>query len=312
MLINVDSQTYHKLFPNDPHSFISESFIDLNKHKVEKIIRLVDDDNERGLGLIAGYKDGVLLSPFSAPFGGFHFRNEIIYVDEIDSFLSALKDYIDNKKYSGIEFISPPDLYHVTFNAKVINAFIRLGFKLEIPDITGWIDLRNFKGSFTYKNSREHLRQAFRNELRFSVVTDNVEKISVYNLICENRARFGRPIYMTYDNLLDIRKLWPVDFLKVCNKDKTIVASAILYRNHPEIVYAVFWGDNEIGRSLRAMDFLAFNLWTYYKEQGFKFIDVGTSTEKGLPNIGLIRFKESHEASSSLRYRFSYYSKADS
>jgi hypothetical protein len=131
-----------------------------------------------------------------------------------------------------------------------------------------------------------------------------MEKMEIYDLICKNRAKYGRPIYMTFKDIIDMNRLWPVDFFKVNSGDGSIVASAIFYRNHPDIGYAVFWGDNEAGRQLRAMDYLAFNLWTYYKDLGYKYLDLGISTEAGSPNEGLLRFKESHESTSSLRYKF--------
>jgi hypothetical protein len=52
------------------------------------------------------------------------------------------------------------------------------------------------------------------------------------------------------------------------------------------------------------MDFLAYNLWFYYKDLGFKYIDAGVSTESGIPNEGLLRFKDTHNAISSLKYRY--------
>ncbi len=109
---------------------------------------------------------------------------------------------------------------------------------------------------------------------------------------------------MTLDDILSTGELWPVDFFKVQAADKQIVAAAIFYRNYPGICYAVFWGDNEEGRPLRAMDFLVLKLFTHYKEAGYKYMDLGISTETGIPNEGLLRFKESHESVSSLRYRF--------
>lgn len=109
---------------------------------------------------------------------------------------------------------------------------------------------------------------------------------------------------MTFEDILNMGSLWPVDYFKVLSEDGALVASAIFYRSHPDICYAVFWGDNEEGRPLRAMDYLAFELWSYYKALGYKYIDLGISTENGNPNEGLLRFKESHESASSLRYRF--------
>jgi hypothetical protein len=304
MLIEVDSKTYKHFFPSDPHPFISEAFIELNKEKTERVIRLVETGNKKEIGLIAGVKKGVILSPFSSPFGGFHFRNEIIYISEIESFLAVLKEYIKFQGLTGIEITLPPDIYHPTFNAKTIISLIRSGFRSNIPELTGWVDLEHYDGRFTQKNSREYYHQSVRNGLLFNKAIDTDSKLEIYNLISENRARFGRPIYMTFEDIMRTGNLWETDFFKVNTAEGKLAASAILYRNHRKICYAVFWGDNETGRPQRAMDFLAFNLWAYYKNLGFKYLDLGISTEAGIPNEGLLRFKESHESTSSLRYTF--------
>jgi len=304
MLIELDSKEYRKFFSSDPHPFVSDLFIGLNKEKAERILRLIEDSNKPAMGLIAGVKEGVVLSPFSAPFGGFHFRKDIMYISEIDHYISLLKKHIISQGLQRIEIILPPDIYHLTFNTKVVSSLIRNGFQPTLPEITNWVNLEQFDGSFTQRNSREYYRQAERNELSFDLTTDQDEKKLIYDLIRENRAKFNRPIYMTFADILNMDSLWPVDYFKVLSKDGAMVASAIFYRSHPEICYAVFWGDNELGRPLRAMDYLTFQLWSYYKAMGYKYIDLGISTEKGEPNEGLLRFKESHEATSSLRYKF--------
>ena len=309
MLIEVDANTYKGCFSYNPHPFISEPFLELNKVKAEKLIRLVDSLEKPGIGLVAGIKNNTILSPFSAPFGGLHFRNEILYANEIDNFIDSLLDFSISQGFSGIEITLPPDIYNQTFNAKTVNAFIRKGFHLLVPEITNWINLQHFQGTFTQKNSKEYYRQALRNNLSFEITSDKSEQFEMYDLICQNRAKFGRPIFMSFDDVIDTGKLWPIDFFKVIDVGKSIVASAIFYRSHPEIAYALFWGDNEKGRPLRAMDFIALNLWSYYKELGFKYIDLGISTETGTPNEGLLRFKESHDSTSSLRYKFVWHKK---
>jgi hypothetical protein len=307
MLIEVDSKRYRKLFPSDPHPFISESFIELNKHKVDRIVHLIDSTDRPEIGLIGGVRDGILNSPFSAPFGGFHFRKEIMYINEIDHFLLSLKALVSSSGFRGIELILPPDIYHPSFNAKTISSLLRNDFNLLSLDITNWVDLEKFSGSFRQKNSREYYRQAIRNGLSFDLVSGTDKKEEVYTLISENRAKYGRSIFMSFSDIQATGNLWSVDFFKVCDPNGIMVASAVFYQNHPEICYGVFWGDNETGRPLRAMDFLSFNLWTYYKDLGYKYIDLGISTERGIPNEGLLRFKESHDSVSSLRYKFSYY-----
>ena len=227
-----------------------------------------------------------------------------MYSDKIDAFILALKEYIRSKNYKEFRITLPPDIYHQTFNAKCVNVLNRAGFLSQTPEITSWIDLSSVEDNYTQKNSREYYRQAQRNQLVFEQAFSESDKADAYNLIRENRAKFDRPIYMKLDDLKQIEGLWPVDFFKVTTPEGEMLASAIFYRWKHKVVYAVFWGDNEQGRPLRAMDFLLLNLWHFYKKMGYRYVDLGISTEDGIPNPGLLRFKETHEAVSSVRYRF--------
>ena len=307
MLIEVDKKRFRDHFAKDPHPFISIPFTELNQQKVEKVVYLVENkSNKIAIGLVAGIDKGVLLSPFSAPFGGFHFRQNKIYVREIENFLNLLKNYIVESQLLKVKIVLPPNIYNQSFNAKMINTCIRNGFTMNVPEITNYVDLKTFSEVFTDRDARTYYNQAVRNELSFAEVNNLEEKEQVFNLICKNREKFGRPIYMTFKDVLNTNTLWTTDFFKITDKNNEMVASAIFYRAHPTISYAVFWGDSEQGRPLRAMDFLAFNLWNYYKSLNFDFIDMGTSTESGVPNEGLLRFKETHDCISSLRFSFEW------
>lgn len=307
MIIEVSQERFRKAFSSDPHPFLSEKFLDLNKHKVERLVRLLPDNDKPSIGLIAGVKDGVLLSPFSAPFGGFHFKHENVYINEIDNYLGWLTEYLRNNDLIGVKITLPPDLYHRTFNSKVVNSMVRNKFRTSLPEITNWIELRKFSGVFSQKNSREYYHQALRNGLKFHQVTESKDIEDAYKIISDNRAKFGRPIYMSLEDILNTGKLWPVDFFKVCTRDNQSCAAAIFYRSRSDIAYAVFWGDNETGRKLRAMDFIAYQLISFYKDLDYSYLDMGISTEMGVPNEGLLRFKESHEAVSSLRFKYEWH-----
>lgn len=304
MLIEADPKQYFHFFASDPHPFITKGFVELNSKKAEQVLYITEDSKKPGLGLVAGMRDGWLLSPFSAPFGGFHFRKEVMYISEIEEFLKALKVFIKGENFKGIRITLPPDIYHQTINTKLVKALYQQGYQNEELDITNWVDLHAFQDKFNQKNSKEYFKQAVRNELTFIKTGEESDHREIYDLIQKNREKFGRPIFMSLQDIKDTGTLWPVDYFKVTSKANIIAAAAIIYRSFPKIAYALFWGDNDDGRQLRAMDFLAFHLWSYYKKQGFKYMDLGISTEAGQPNEGLLRFKESHEAISSLRNRF--------
>jgi len=305
-LRSIDADAFHFLFPHDSNPFISEKFISLNAHKVDRIVRLVQNADKVQVGLAAGIKGNVLHAPFSAPFGGFHCKGENIYASVIDSFIKDLIAFAEAEKITEMVITLAPDIYSQNSNAKFINALSRFGFRMGLPDIFNFVNLKDFNNSYSHNASRTYYNQAVAKQLHFCEATSMDEWQVIYAIVVENRVRMGRRIHMTFDDILKTSTIFPTDYFKVTNSIGEIVAGAIMYRAHEEIAHAVFWGDALAGRNDRAMDFLIFNLWSYYKAAGFKYIDLGISTEEGSPNEGLLRFKETHECISSLRYTFTW------
>jgi len=303
-LRSIDAAEFNDYFTHDQNPFISEKFIHLNAHKVDRIVRLVQNSDKVQVGLIAGIKDNVLRSPFSAPFGGFHCKGENIYISYIDSFIQNLIVFAHAENITQMNITLPPDIYCQRLNAKIVNALTRFGFQTLLPDITNYVDLRAFNNTYTHNGSRTYYNQAVNKKLNFAEATTEQEKELIYKIISDNRASKGRPIFMTLDDILLTNTIFTTDFFKVTNANGDIVAGAILYRAHPEIVYTLFWGDTNEGRSDRSMDFLIFNLLFHYKSADYSYIDLGISTVGGTPNEGLLRFKETHECLTSLRYSF--------
>ncbi len=311
-LLAIDAETYHYYFPNDTNPFISEKFIQLNAHKVDRVIRLIPSKDNIQIGLIAGIKDGVLKAPFSAPFAGFHCKSENIYASEIELFLQDLITYAQIESIREMHITIAPEIYSPSSNAKIVNAMIGLGFQMQLPEIFNHVNLLSFKNEYTHGASRTYYNQAIKKGLTFSNATSLHDKEAIYSIIVANRVRMKRPIYMSFDDIMKTTSIFSVDFFKVLNAEGTIVAGAIMYREHKEIIYALFWGDTLVGRVDRAMDYLIFNLYSHYKSAGYSYIDLGISTEAGIPNNGLLRFKETHECKSSLRYSFKWISQEKS
>ncbi|HAF30831.1 MAG TPA: hypothetical protein DCG75_17465 [Bacteroidales bacterium] len=303
MLLEISKELFYKTFPHQQNPFLKEEFITLNSNKVDRVVYLVQNSNKPAIGLIAGIKNSTLVSHFSAPFGGFLYRHENIYTSEMEKFVDELKKYIININCNLLYLNFAPSIYGISFNSKMIAILLKKQFTTEVLDLTNWVDLNSFAFRFNQRNSREYYNQALRHELEFIKLTTEDSKKQAYDLISANRKRNNRPMYMTFNNLLDTGKLWPIDFFGIFDLEKKILASGIFYQFSDNIVYAAFWGDNERGRPKRAMDFLSFNLWSYYKNMGFSYIDLGISTENGgIINEGLLRFKETHEAQTELKY----------
>ncbi|HJV77136.1 MAG TPA: hypothetical protein VJ602_02055 [Paludibacter sp.] len=306
MLTNVSKDFYRKHFTEDPHPFITEAFIGLVEHKTDEIVRLIKPSDNVSLGLIAGVKNNILSSPFSAPFGGFHFINNEIFYNEVYEFLIDLKEFAVERKLQKLEITLPPDIYNSSINAKFINALVRLGFSMHTPDIVSNINLNHFNVTCISKRIVEKLKVAKRNNLSFIHAADEKMMMESYEVILNNRKMQDRQIYMDFSDLMNVSKIFPVDFFLVKDKDGENVGSAIFYRGHKKIVQAIFWGDIIPRRPLAIMDFLVINLFSYYKTMGFDYIDLALSSKDGIPNEGLVRFKETHCCASALRYTFSW------
>jgi len=304
MLVELKPEEYKEVFGNNLNPFISYPFIEHNAGKAEKLCFLADTHEKSSIGLIGGIRDKVLLSPFSAPFGGFHYKHETIHYSKIFEFVTDLKLYAQKSGIERIEIILPPDIYCQTFNAKVINALLRAGYKMLMPDLTSIGYLTTFTGHFSNHKSVKNYKKALKNGLVFFEATTMEEKKAAYDLVVHNRLWLNRPMSMTFSEVIEILNIWPVDFFIVSDKQNNNVASAIFYRSHPTITQAVWWGDNELGRSLRAMDYLCDKLWNHYKNMGYKYIDIGISSEEGVPNEGLLWFKEMLDAFTFLRCHF--------
>ncbi|MDD2244610.1 MAG: hypothetical protein VB024_11160 [Dysgonamonadaceae bacterium] len=303
MLINVPKDLYRSNFPTNSHFFISEEFIEVVKNKTDKVFRFMKD-KDKSIGIIFGMKDNILCCPFSAPFGGFHYSHEYLSYNIIYDFIVDLKKYIIDHKLSGAYITLPPDIYQENINAKCINAFIKLGFNISGPDITNWIDLKKFNGIWKNKKVYQNLRKAYRNQLSFSIITEIELMQEAFNLIAHNRIDQGRKIHMTFEEILELKKIIPIDFFLVKDKKGEISGAGVFYQSHKSIVQAIFIADNINRRELRVIDFMYLKVFEHYKNMGFEFIDMGTSSLFGEPNIGLIRFKEIHNCNTSLRYSF--------
>ena len=302
-LIEIPLEEYEKTFTMEPHPFISIKYLKINAHKTDALICLVPSDKKFKMGLISGISEKVLKSPFSAPFGGFHFNNNRIYYSYINNFIEALKQYII-RNYRGIDILMPPDFYHYSINTKCIHSMICADFTLGIPEINNWIDLHYYNCNYPDPQVKRNLIKS-NNILSFSLIPDINDKEKCFEIIVANRKRLNRSIHMDFNDILEMAKIVPIDFFGVTEKNN-LVASAIIYRMNNNIVKIIFWGDSDYGRTVHAMDFLIDKLWIYYLNEGYTIIDVGTSSDIGIPNDGLMRFKENHGCHSSLLFNFKW------
>lgn len=304
-ILEVTPEVFDATFPNPNHIFNSGAFSKLNESRFEKVYYLIFKDTKTRLGIILGLRDQVLLSPFSATFGGFEFGNEDVKLYQIDSTLQSLFNWAKAKKYTGIKIIPPPFFYKEDFLVKVTNCMYRAGFETQNIELNYHFQTANLSETYEadiWYNAKKNLKKANSFGLIFEKLHANQGKLA-YDIIAQNRSERGFPLRLTWEQLVNTMSVIPMDFFLVKTATQTIGA-AIVYHIAPSIVRIIYWGDLPQFSEYKTMNFLSYQLFKYYKEQGIKMIDIGHSTVDSVPNNGLCEFKESIGCSIGLLYEF--------
>jgi hypothetical protein len=297
---------YKQVFPSPYHRFNSADFNFLNKVRCDQMLFLVFKDTKNRLGLIAGVKGTALHSPFSAPFGGFSFVREDVSIAQIEAGTEALIRYAVDKGYHSIHYIMPPLFYYQGFNNKLVNILHRKNFKVVAVDLNYEFNLQKFTEDYEmniWHNARKNLRISLKQDFVFIKCETAETKSAAYQVIKENRSRKGYPLKMTCEQVIKTAEVIPADFFLVKKENKSI-AAAIIFHVAPGIVQVIYWGDIPDFSAQKPMNFLSYCVFRHYKEAGLLYVDIGPSTENGIPNYGLCEFKESIGCDITPRFSF--------
>ncbi len=303
-LQNIEADTYAQLFSKGPHIYNSVAFNELNRHKVEQLHYLVMADTKVRFGIIAGQRGNILLSPFSAPFGGFN-TNSIQRLEAMETASSLLKAYATERGLQA-HITLPPLVYNASQLAKWVNVLSRAG-EAETVDLSYYLPLNPNIAYETIISSsaRNKLRQALKHPFIFSKLNSNnpndVER--AYNIISKNRAEHQYPLRMSIEDVIRTIKIVNASFF-VLTIDGIDVAAAQIYDVSDKMAQVIYWGDLKAYAHLRTMNVLAALLYDYYSKRGYTLLDIGPATENGTPNYGLCSFKEDIGCQASPKYSF--------
>ena len=255
------------------------------------------------LGIFLRIKEKKALNPYAAPFGGILSKDNRTEYTKVNEFISDLIAYLTDIGIKKLQLVFPAPFYGCNATTKVINSLIQGKFSIKLtPEINNHVPLVNFDVSNYPRNINEIIRKTSRHALTMNEVHDDVDKLVAYNIVKENKKIKSRTMSILYSHLRSLDEVCGARYFLVRNSGLEPVASAITFKTSNNIIYTQFWGDNLIGRDLNAMDYLFINMTQLFKDEGWLIMDLGISSQNGLANSGLLRFKESHLAESTLRF----------
>ena len=294
------ADTYAATIQRHPHIYNTPQFASLNAWKADNVVYLLFEDNGKTrFGMILGERGGKLMSPFSSPFGGFSSNHEQS-LKKVEEAVEALSLYAKEKR-KDIRIVLPPQIYDDSVFANnqcfayTVNVLSRHA-KLKCIDLNYFFQLSKFANYDTCieRNARKNLRHALASDLEFVAIdrNDTEGKMRAYNVISLNRKERGFPLRMTWEDVEKTTHLIPADFFLVRHEGSDIAAAQV-FNVAPGIAQVIYWGDLRAYSAMRPMNFLSYHLFKHYSTLGLSILDIGISTEDGVPNYGLCEFKTS-------------------
>lgn len=307
-IVITDAGRYAGEFPMEWSGLYNcASFAQLNAGKCERVFFLLFTEGGKvRLGIVCGLRSGRLLSPFSAPFGGFSVKGRVrleFYYQAVE----LLRGFASVAGASEISVTLPPEFYNPEHVAKQLSALAGCGGRVEALDINYHYPLFRERDVVEYMTRKG--AQNYRNASRcgFEIMhlcSDNEADVRrAYEVIRRNRQAHGYPLRMSLSDVLSTVPLAHTRFL-LMTLDGEDVAAAQIQEVTARVAQVVYWGDAPGFAHLRPMNYFAAEVIKNARNRGYDVLDIGPSSADGVPSFGLCNFKESVGCVCSPKFRF--------
>ena len=243
-------------------------------------------------------------SPYRGSYGGFELDAKVP-LEAREEFISGVEHQLKTSGAKRLTIVTCPFAYDESLSAQNFNLLFRKGFQIENHELnySMAVDTIPFEEKIDYGNLKR-LKKCRRENLEVRQLSASEVK-QAYEVISENRTRRGFPITMSWDALNEMMNA--ISNSIVCFgvfQQEKMVASAICIPVNPKILYVFYWGEVSGMESLSPVTLLAERIYRYCLENKIELLDIGTSTVKGIPNYGLIRFKKNLGCTESLKLTY--------
>lgn len=261
----------------------------------------------RLVGSLAGVVEGhELASGHSAPFGG---PDLVRDSEQATTVAALLADALGQAAAEGITTVRVkvrPAFYSAAEEA-VQFALLNLGFLVEACELNFHFELAGMATVDDYvarlkPSARRALKHATGEPFALTEAVSEDEWAVGYGILDRNRRGKGRSLRLSLAYVRRVRDTFPgrIRMFTLAHGDLPC-AAALVYKVKPRRDLVVYWGDadHELPRS--PMNVLVQRLVGMAIDEGVLSLDVGVSSVEGVPDQGLIQFKESVGARPRLR-----------
>lgn len=285
-----------------PDCFLTPEFNELNSNKVDHMVIL----NHSGCRMVGGIREKILLSPFSAPYGGITCGDSEI---NINGFGEYLEEYLEKESYNcRITFPAPVIKDKIIEINEILRFYLlKKGAKIEWIDYNYHIDLTGFKIA---DSVLRHYKQGLNAGYKLKVTDYDEEHLKIiYGIVQSNHETLGYPMSMSLTDYIRTANRMKMKLFSVVDKQDQPIAGTIIYNTRRGVMQMITWGDLiEYRKSVGPMSFMACSIIHWIKEnvKDIKVLDLGTASKLGERIEGLIRFKKNLGAVETEKYTISW------
>lgn len=248
-------------------------------------------DAEKLVGIIPGHRvDKRFCSHRGLTYAGL-ILDPKLGVSEVESIFNQLTNHLKNKGFDELEIKITPAFYQEKYSSTIEYFLFQKGAKLLRRDLNFVIDLKKqfdfhkTKAQLAKRDFPEYLKleksadfSAYWNQVLIPVLAKQYQAQPVHSLdeISKLALQFPKNI-----------QLYQVIFNEEC------VAGITLFI-HKKVVKSQYAAINEVGKKVRALDYLYLFLIKKFKEDGFYFFDLGhTNKSEGFDyEVNLANYKK--------------------
>ena len=267
--------------------FWTKDFLSLQADRMQIIELSIPNTNCR-LTFPFHSNGNILKSPGVGSFGG-------LYPSEPNlDWNRAWKELFSNfPKNFSLEVIFPPAYFEPNIFSSQTQSLIDAYQPELIVDVNHHVQIFGEPLALLSKGNRKKFRQFEEagGEVRRGSKTDLFEAVLILE---KSRERLGVKLSMSSDQIENALTLLPERYtLYIAKIGTEKVASALTVSITSECLYVLYWGDDaESWRHLSPVTALFTGIYIDAARDGYKVLDLGTSSVNGELNLGLARFKE--------------------
>jgi hypothetical protein len=243
-------------------------------------------------------------SPCRAPFGSVEF-NPNLSVNHLDELVEAVRKYARQHSIRSVRITSYPDCYTEANAALLTYCLLHNGYNLAIQDLNFHIPIstRPFE-SIIRASERWHIRKCVRSGFSFAEEVQ-LDLPFIHAFIQASRFRKGFPMSSDLHSFEQMFSHFPGVYriFTVRDTDK-VIAVAVTVHINADILYTFYLADEVGYQSFSPTVLLLQGVYEVSQREGYRILDLGIATDRGVPNEGLIHFKRSLGGLPSLKPTF--------